>query len=83
VVQDGLEMLRLLNDKRAIGLAILLIHPMRMEDEAQPERKTEECNVVTHGVEAVALVCPVFPTGCDRERLADGFFGVLREAASG
>jgi hypothetical protein len=29
------------------------------------------------------LVCRVFPTGCDRERLADGSFGVLREASAG
>ena len=50
---------------------------------AQPERETEECIVVTHGVEAVALVCPVFLTGCARERLADGFFGVLRETSAG
>jgi hypothetical protein len=34
-------------------------------------------------VEAIALICAVFPIGCDRERLADGFFGMLREAAPG
>jgi hypothetical protein len=39
--------------------------------------------VVTHGVEAVALACRVFPTGCDRERLADSFLRVPSEVSAG
>ena len=41
---------------------------------------TSPTAVMSYGVEMVSMVCPVFSTGSDRERLADGFFGVLRDA---
>jgi hypothetical protein len=39
-----------------------------------PNRITYPIGVVNYGVEIVFMVCQVFSTGCDRERLADGFF---------
>jgi len=50
---------------------------------AQPERETEVCNVETHRMDDLPLVGWVFPTGCSRPRLADGFFAALGEASVG
>lgn len=48
-----------------------------------PNRITYPIGVMSYGVEIVSMVCQVFSTDCDRERLADGFFGVLRDASVG
>ena len=48
-----------------------------------PARISYLIGIVSYGVEIVSMVCQAFSTGCDLERLADDFFGVLRDVSVG